>query len=308
LLPVGSLPAISPLSTWAQQGSALVTQALIADGTAADATAAQAWIAAHTAAEVSAYLRGKSPDALLSIVRNQLTALGLSGSNPIPDGNVLPTDPIAAIRAGAYLKVPVLAGNTRDEAKLFPSLLTLSAGLGGVSGRLLDDATVFTIAFNYNPEGPATTTVAQWIPALYLPVDAPGTGFNAKTDLLNQYWFLALRNDVLGALKSQQANVWHYQFDWDRQPAPFNDIFGAAHTVDLPFLFGNFGPSLYASVWFDQANRPGRLALSAAMMKSVGSFARNGDPNDAALGVTWNPWPSQVLFDADANDKNIRAQ
>ena len=44
---------------------------------------------------------------------------------------MLPTDPIAAINAGSYLKVPVLAGNTRDEGKLFPTFLRLSPALGG---------------------------------------------------------------------------------------------------------------------------------------------------------------------------------
>jgi para-nitrobenzyl esterase len=104
--------------------------------------------------------------------------------------------------------------------------------------------------------------VEQWIPPLYLPVNTPVTGFNAKTDLLNLFWFIAGRDDVLNSLKTQQSNVWHYQFDWDELPAPFNDIYGAAHAFDLPFLFGNFGPSLYANISYTQANRPGRLALS----------------------------------------------
>lgn len=307
-LPAGALPAVSPLATWAQQGSALVQQALIADGTAADAAAAQAWVAARTPAQVAAYLRGKSPDALLATVRTRLTPLGLSGSNPIPDGAVLPADPIAAIRAGNYLKVPVLAGITRDEAKLFPTLLAIAPTLGGISGRLLDDPTVFNMAFNYKPEAAPATTVEQWIPPLFLPVNAPTTGFNTKTDLLNLFWFAALRDDVLNALKTQQADVWHYRFDWDEQPAPFNDIFGAAHTTDLPFLFGNFGPALYSNFWFTQTNRPGRVALSDAMMKSLGAFARNGNPNDAALGVQWNPWPAKVLFDASAGALQIQAQ
>lgn len=34
------------------------------------------------------------------------------------------------------------------------------------------------------------------------------------------------------------------------------------------------------------------------MMASVGAFARNGDPNNGALGVTWQPWPAKLVFDA----------
>ena len=52
---------------------------------------------------------------------------------------------------------------------------------------------------------------------------------------------------MLAALQTQQSNIWYYRFDWDEEPAPFNDIFGAAHAFDLPFVFGNFGPSLFSN-------------------------------------------------------------
>ena len=34
-----------------------------------------------------------------------------------------------------------------------------------------------------------------------------------------------------------------------------------------PFIFGNFGPSLYANISYSTANQPGRLALSDAMIR-----------------------------------------
>ena len=131
----------------------------------------------------------------------------------------------------------------------------------------------------------------QWIPASYLPATTPATGFNAKTEQLNRVFFLASRDSVLDALKTQQSNIWYYRFDWDELPAPFDDIYGAAHAFDLPFAFGNFGPSLYANISYTRGNEAGRLALSDAMMRSIGAFARNGDPNNPALGVTWPAWP-----------------
>ena len=99
------------------------------------------------------------------------------------------------------------------------------------------------------------------------------------------------------------------RFDWDEEPAPFNDIYGAAHAFDLPFLFGNFGPSLFSNIANSTANRPGRLALSQAMMRSLGAFARRGDPNSPhALGVTWPAWPSTLIFDATPIAKAITVQ
>ncbi|MDM0001450.1 carboxylesterase family protein [Variovorax sp. J22P240] len=308
-LPPGRFPTLSPQSTYVAQGSALLSNQLIADGLATDAASAAAYAASQTPEQIAAYLRSKSPAALFTTLLTKLSLLGLAGSGPIPDGIVVPVDPIAAIQAGNYLRVPVLAGNTRDEAKLFPSFLALSPALGGVSGRLVNDATLFSTQFSYQPDGPPTVSIEQWIPAQYLSVATPVTGFNARTDLLNQLFFIASRDNVLNALKAQQNDVWYYRFDWDEEPAPWNDIYGAAHAFDLSFIFGNFGPSLFSNVANSTANKPGRLDLSDAMMKSLGAFARRGDPNaPAALGVTWRPWPSTLIFDATPTGKVISLQ
>lgn len=304
-LPPGSIPGVLPQPVWATRGQALLTHSLVADGTAANEAAAKAYLASRTPQQIADYLRSQSPDALLTTVRTRLAPLGMSASNPIPDGTVVASDPVAGVRAGRYVKVPVLAGSTRDETKLFPGLFALRPDLGGASGRLIDDARVFTLAYNYNPEGPPATRVEDWIPAQYLPVDKPVTGFNARAQALNRIWFMAIRDDMLNALQTRQSSIWLYQFDWDQLPQPFDDIFGAAHASDLPFVFGNFGPSLFANFSFTRANQPGRLALSHAMMKSLGAFARSGDPNDPALGTAWRPWPSRIVFDATPQEARI---
>jgi len=302
-LPPGRLPTLAPASTYALQGNQLLYQQLIADGIAADVAGAAAWVASQPPQVVAAYMRSKTPAALLFTLLTKLAALGLAGSGPIPDGAMLPTDPIGAIAAGNYLRVPVMAGNTRDEGKLFPTFLTL---LGGPSGRLVTDKQLFDIQFAYQPDAAPQITIQQWIPAVYLPVTTPVTGFNAKTELLNQLFLVAAADNVLTTLKSQQNEVWYYRFDWDEEPAPFNDIYGAAHAFDLPFLFGNFGPSLFSNIANSTANRPGRLALSQAMMASLGAFARSGDPNaPQALGVTWPTYPSKLIFDATSSAKAI---
>jgi para-nitrobenzyl esterase len=301
----GSLPTLNPASIYLLQGNALLRKQLIADGLAADDASADAYIASHSAAQLAAYLRSKTPAALLNTLLFRLAALGLAGSGPIPEGTVLPVDPIAAINAGHYLKVPFLAGNTRDEAKLFPTFLAL---FGTGSGRAVTDAQLFTIQFNYNPDAAPQIAIEQWIPPQYLPVTKPGTGFNAMTDRLNSIFFIRSRDNVLNALKAQQGDVWYYRFDWDQEPAPWNDIYGAAHVFDLPFVFGNFGPSLFANVMNSTANRPGRLDLSDAMMRSMGAFARHGDPNNRSLGVHWPAWPSTLIFDATETQKVISVQ
>lgn len=305
-LPAGRLPTLNTASVYALQGTQLLTQQLIADGLAADATAAAAWAASQTPQQVAAYMRSKTPAALLTTLLTKLAALGLAGSGPIPDGTMLPLDPIGAMAAGNYLHVPILAGNTRDEGKLFPTFLTL---LGGPSGRLVTDKQLFDIQFGYDPNAAPQIAIEQWVPAAYLPASTPVTGFTAKTELLNQIFLVAAAQNALNTLRTQQNEVWYYRFDWDEEPAPFNEIYGAAHAFDLPFLFGNFGPSLFSNVAFSQANQPGRLALSRAMMAAMGAFARRGDPNaPEALGVTWPIWPSKLIFDATPAAKAISTE
>jgi para-nitrobenzyl esterase len=303
-LPGGSIPTLSPASQYVLQGNTLLQQLLIVDGLATDTASANTYIASKTTAEIAAYLRSKSTSQLFTTLLTRMAAL--AGSGPIPDGTVVAADPIGAINAGNYLKVPVLAGNTRDEGKLFPSFLFFVGGTG--NARIVSDAQLFTNHFSYNPNAAPQTTVDQWIAASYLPVDAPTTGFTARSEALNRIFFLNSRDNVLNALKTKQDNVWYYRFDWDEQPAPWNDIYGAVHVVDLPFIFGNFGASLFSNVWFNTANQPGRLELSATMMQTLGTFARNGDPNNASLGVSWPTWPNKMVFDATPTTKQIRVE
>lgn len=304
-LPPASIPVLLDPGYYDQQADLLLTQALVAQARARDAADAQAWRAAHKSEDVARDLRSLSTDAVLALVRSRLTVANRAASGPIADGLVMSKDPIGAIRADRYLKVPVLAGNTRDETKLFAGLLALSPDLGGVSGQLLSEAQLFDLASRYDPDAPAQIRIDGWIPARYLPVDAPGSGFNARLARLNEHWFAPLRDSVLDALKSRQDTVWHYRFDWAREPAPFDDIYGASHAFDLYFAFGNFGPSVLSRLLFSKANAPGRLALSDTMMRSIGAFARNGDPNDAALGTAWPAWPRSLLFDATLEAKRI---
>jgi len=102
--------------------------------------------------------------------------------------------------------------------------------------------------------------------------------------------------------------VWYYRFDWARAPPPWNDVYGAAHVFDVPFVFGNFGPSLFSNVICSKANERGRRALSEAMMASIAAFARNADPNNESLGVNWPTWPKTLVFDATLTEKAISVQ
>jgi len=297
-LPSGSLPTLNPATTYARQADNLLYAALIADGLATDIAAAQAYAAQQTAEQNAAYLRSKDPKVLLQLVLQS----GLGGSGPIPDGTLVPLNPLAEIRQGNYHKMPVLAGTTREEAKLFTPFFTL---LGGAPGFIVNDATRFMMMKNFDAQANPSLTVDSVIHPSYLPVTAPVTGYNARANLLTHVFLNVNRDAVLNALKTQQENVWYYQFNWVQEPAPWNHIYGAAHGFDLAFLFGNFGPSLFSNAINSQENEPGRLALSHAMMQSLTKFVRTGDPNGAVPGTPWPTWPNKLNFDASLTQAQI---
>jgi para-nitrobenzyl esterase len=74
--------------------------------------------------------------------------------------------------------------------------------------------------------------------------------------------------------------VWAYQFDF---PTPaLGGRLAAAHCLELPFVFDNFGAWSHAPflAGIDPVVRDG---LAAAMHRAWISFVRTGDPNHSAL-------------------------
>ncbi|HEY9239143.1 MAG TPA: carboxylesterase family protein, partial [Burkholderiaceae bacterium] len=284
---------------------ALLNALVIADGKATDKATAEAWLATQTNAQVSAYLRGLSANQILTVMLAN-PQLG-NAPAPIEDGTVLPVNSIAALAAGQYRHVPVLAGNTKDEGTLFANLFGTVTG-SGIPGFKPNDYDRFALQYNFNPDAPASLTEADLINAAYLPVTATPFGWNALSAFAANSIFLGPVVPQLNSLAGQQpTQVWYYRFDWNEEPVPFNTVYGATHALDLPFLFGNFGPSVF-SFAFSTANRPGREALSDAMVRSVAAFAKTGNPNHAGLGVTWPNWPARLVFDASPTQLQIKVE
>ncbi len=297
----GYIAALTPAPTYELLSGMLLLKLLVDDGTAADAAAATAWVGAHSNADIAAYLRGKPASTILKVGLKTVAGLGnTTGSGPIPEGTVVATDPIAAILAGEYTKVPVLAGLAHSESKLLSSFLPL---VGHPIGIRLADAQLFPILFD------AAKAKAATFGDIINPAYANGTAYDPAIADLDAKFFVALRDNLLDSLITQTpSQVWSYRFDWKQEPAPWNDVYGAAHAFDLPFLLGNFGPSLYSNVIVSDANKAGRLALSDAMVGTLAAFARTGNPNHAALGVSWPNWPGKLIFDASASAKQISVQ
>ncbi|MEO1028702.1 MAG: carboxylesterase family protein, partial [Pseudomonadota bacterium] len=90
----------------------------------------------------------------------------------------------------------------------------------------------------------------------------------------------------------------------------FADLFGAAHSFEIPFVFGQFRFLGSADRWvFTKKNEADRLGLSKRMQAYWGEFAYSGDPAKGSRDeeVEWSAWtldantPNIMIFDTDSD-------
>jgi para-nitrobenzyl esterase len=178
-----------------------------------------------------------------------------SRMGPVIDGYVLSADPSEVFKQHQEQKVPLIIGNNAREG----------------FGRLSDDALPNAIKQFYGinaaaavplyaaPDPVLGTPAAQWL---------TDTSFRCSAVVT------AARHAGGGAL------VYSYQFE---QSLPGRDGDGAAHSYELPYVFGNLLPSGPLAGPFSAADRQ----LSNVMLSYWTNFAMQGDPNGAGLPV----WP-----------------
>jgi para-nitrobenzyl esterase len=266
-----------PISSSVEEGEASAREAILKimvnDGTAADTEAAEAHLDGMTEEEVEAYLRGKTAHEMLRAYEPWFGGM-FTMPNVFPDGTVLSEAGYATLEAGTYPnKVPTILGSNKDEMKLF---MFADSTFGG-----RDD--LYEVVTSYGSDVWKATGV-----------DQPARKLNSHTD---------------------QPDVYAYQFLWgtldetgqSQLPDPYGFVLGALHGLEIPFFFGNeqvFNGLNY--LLFTEQNRPGREALSAAMMQYAAQFARTGDPNPPGSGLPeWQPWsnetggPKCILFNVD---------
>ena len=183
------------------------------------------------------------------------------------DGTVLPREePRDAFAAGAYHRVPVILGTNRDEIKLFMfgDPVHVKKILGLVP-RLRDPERYALVA-----------------------------------DYLSRAWKVAGVDELAERMRGiQGASVFAYRFDWDEEPTVFfsdlSQLLGAAHLIEVPFVFGHWDLGGQANVIFSDANEPGREELSAAMRSYWAQFAYTGDPGRGRAGELplWSAWSAK---------------
>ncbi|OGP86970.1 MAG: hypothetical protein A2031_03915 [Deltaproteobacteria bacterium RBG_19FT_COMBO_43_11] len=273
----------------AQHVDNIISKLLVKDKSAKNEKAAAAKLKLMTTKEIEKYLRSKSAGDFLEMYPEGKIAGMIKFPTSFLDGTVLPLDFYGVLKVGKYNKVPVILGTNKEEAKLF---LRLDPAFAPwlKDGSLFSDpakAELYNLAAQYQSDG----------------------------------WKVMGVDNLAKILKSNidQPNVYTYQFLWGAGglnksvlSAPVNLLLGACHAMEIDFVFGTDGTALglYA---FNAKNRPGRVALSNAMMDYWAQFAHTGDPNRKGAAIPlWEPWsniegtPKTILLDADFDNMKIQ--
>jgi para-nitrobenzyl esterase len=260
--------------------ASLLRTLLQTTGRAPDPAAAATLAASMDAEAQSAFLRSLDPWTIYAAYDRSGGTLDRFPT-VYQDGLVLRRGPLPELLAdpATHHDVPVILGTNRDENKMFMAF----------DRQLVRSA--FGLPF------------AARDPEAY-EREARYRSLKWKADSVDS---LA---DVLG---TKGAPAWAYRWDWDEQGKAYNVVdltrlLGAAHGLEIPFVFGFFDVGPQSGLLFHEDNAAGRLALSERMMAYWAGFARNGIPGRGsdARGNEWQPWtsdtaaPRMIVFDSPA--------
>ncbi|MDR3375360.1 MAG: carboxylesterase family protein, partial [Ancalomicrobiaceae bacterium] len=175
---------------------------------------------------------------------------------PVFDGNVLPRDPVTALRDERRPRVPMIVGSTGDEGTTY---------LRGVSGLNLQTYESFLVA--------RFGAAADRARAMF-PVVGGGDVYRA----IDRFITVAVNAEPARfmARAAERAGGKAYLYRFTRRPntARAREL-GAFHGVELAYVFGN----MKDSDGYTQLDH----ALSQQVSAYWANFARSGDPNGQGL-------------------------
>lgn len=269
----------TPIEDGEASARAVLLKLLQNDGTATDPVDAEAHLADMGNQEIAAYLRAKRAKEIFACYEQM--GFGMVAFPFIfADGEVIPEEGFAALDTGTYPnKVPIILGSSKEESKIFLFMDPYFEGRD----------------------------------ELYQTVATCG----------GELWKAAAVDEVARKLSMHQDQppVYVYRFDWGAWqedggspiPEPYDLKLGACHSLDVPFFLGSDSFNVYMTDWFfTEENRPGREALSEAIMSYQAQFARTGNPNSPGSPLPeWAAWsnepgtPKCMLFDATVDSLAI---
>lgn len=243
----------------------MLARLLVKAGRAKSAEAARALAAGLGDEAAAAFLRSRSLQSLFSAYQGGRTLAMISMPLVFADGAVLPQGDWTArfAQADGWNRVPVLLGTNLDEVKLFLFL---------------------------DPRH--TSRTLGLVPHMR---DEPR--YLAAAELLSRTWKATGADGPARAMvEGGWKDVFVYRWDWRGEPtvagSELSKLLGAAHGLEIPFVFGHFKLFGLQRLLYDEAGAASRQALSDAMMGYWATFARTGDPGQGPAGTApaWTRW------------------
>lgn len=197
-----------------------------------------------------------------------LSRIGGLPLRPVVDGTVLPDAPIDAVSGGGSANIPIMAGSTLDEWKLFgamqPAIIALDEEtMAKRLAFLVGEGKIPALVAAYK-DGLSQRGVEPTAPEIFMAIQSDRIFRMPALRLLEQQ---APHND----------QVYCYLFDWQSPAA--RGALGACHAIELAFVFGTVtkpgSEKFYGS-------GPAAETLARTTMQAWADFARTGNPGWAA--------------------------
>jgi para-nitrobenzyl esterase len=194
------------------------------------------------------------------------TVPGTLAMAPVQGDDVLPDYPLAAFRAGAVPRIPLIIGTNRDESSFFklmrsPLLPITTESVERMFVEIAADRPEFEGA------GKRITEAYPAYPRRRTPAEVSrDAGFRMPS-----IW--------LAEAHSRFAPTWMYRFDHATPLLRLTGI-GATHAAELAYVFGTFGPR-GKDIVFSLGGRGEAKRVSRRMQARWLAFARGRVPDDA---------------------------
>jgi para-nitrobenzyl esterase len=203
---------------------------------------------------------------------------------PVVDGDVIPEQPIEAIRRGAARDIPLLIGTTLDEWKLFTAIDSGVPVVGDVplAERFRD---LLPEVAEFAPEHEA----AAW---QYREAVRQRGGKTSAFEVWSAFQSSRVFHYPASVLAESQSSAggtsFAYLFTW--RPPALRRALGAFHGIDIPFVFGITSHPIVAPL---TGLAPSATRLARRMQNAWSAFARFGRPANPTL-PDWEPYDAST--------------
>jgi para-nitrobenzyl esterase len=145
----------------------------------------------------------------------------------------------------------------------------------------------------------------------FLPRIKDLAAYNTASAYATDAWKARAVDEVAAVISASSTQpVYAYRWDWDEGAktwlVDYSTLIGAAHLMEVAFVFDDFDGHIQIPGFYNQDNFPGRDALARQMRSYWSQFAASGNPASGREGdlPLWQAWndsgPNLMILDSAA--------